>query len=69
MNKEKFTRADKNNTDMKDEGFSYLLPKSGSRSYSKTAFFYLFCKTCFLIKFFIRLPKEFDFLEVRAFSV
>jgi hypothetical protein len=39
MNKEKFTRADKNNTDMKDEGFSYLLPKSGSRSYSKTAFF------------------------------
>ena len=33
MNKEKFTRADKNNTDMKDEGFSYLLPKSGSRSF------------------------------------
>ena len=39
MNKEKFTRADKNNTDMKDESFSSLLPKSGSRSYSKTAFF------------------------------
>ncbi len=28
------------NIDMKNESFSYLLPKSGSRSFLKTAFFY-----------------------------
>ena len=32
--------ADINNIDMKNESFSYLLPKSGSRSFYKTAFFY-----------------------------
>lgn len=28
------------NIDMKNESFSYLLPKSGSRSFLKAAFFY-----------------------------
>ena len=31
--KENFKLADINNIDMKNESFSYLLPKSGSRSY------------------------------------
>lgn len=31
--------ADNKNTDMENESFSYLLPKSGSRSYSKDGFF------------------------------
>ena len=37
--KEKFLFSDTKNTDMENKSFPYLLPKSGSRSYSKTAFF------------------------------